>query len=537
MSGRSNRFALLLAVALVSSACTGGAPRAPAPSPSSVPSTSPSTSPTPFATPEWFKDGVLYEIFVRSFADSNGDGIGDLRGIENKLDYLKGLGVTAVWLTPIFASPSYHGYDTTDYYTINPDFGTKDDLVSLVGSAHAKGIRVILDFVASHTSNLFPYFKDAYGNPGSQYSDWYVWKDAAHRVYQSFANVPTLPSLNHANPVVNQYYIDVAKYWMDLDGDGDYTDGIDGFRCDYALGSPHAFWRQLRAALKPLNPDVLLLGEVWVDSPSAQTPYFQDQFDALFDFPLYIQLQANPQISGDGVLNGSAFLSSLNNIVKSEAGQFPADAIRVRFAGNHDTNRIASEEEGNAARERLAALLVASLDGTPMIYYGDELGMSGEKGSGPIYDEYTREPMEWYGSDAGPDQPAWFKESRFDQPNDGVSVQEEESDQRSLLNYYRQIYAMRAANPALATGGFELLPTDVDGVWAFWRFTRDDVVSAIFNFNPSKVTVRPDLSTAPNSIGTTAVDLLTGTTLKPINEAFTLGPAQALLLDWTIGSS
>jgi glycosidase len=437
-----------------------------------------------------------------------------------------------MWLTPIFASPSYHGYDTTDYDTINPDFGTAQDLQELVDAAHARGMKVILDFVASHTSNLFPHFKDAYGNPGSSYSDWYLWKDDAHRIYQSFANIPTLPSVNHLNPEVNRFYVDVAKKWMDLDGDGDYTDGVDGFRCDYALGSPHAFWKQLRAALKPLNPDVLLLGEVWEGSPSAQAPYYEDQFDALFDFPVYLALQGDPQASGDGVLNGG-YLSTLNNAIAGEQGQFPPEAIPVRFAGNHDTDRIATEEQDDPARERLAAAVVATMDGTPQLYYGEEIGMAGHKGVGPIYDEYRREPMEWYASDAGPDQPTWFEGSVNDVPNDGVSVEEEEGDPASLLAFYRMLYQLRATT-AFGDGDFALLPTSEDGVWAFWRWNDTQTLSAVFNFNPTKTTFSLDTTTAPTPLAEVPVDLLDpakGGGLDP--SKMTLPASGFVLLEWT----
>jgi alpha-amylase len=533
-------LSVVAALTVVASACTSGSggaqstgsalppgtisSSAPAsPSPSAVP------TPPPYQTPEWFKHAVLYEIFVRSFADSNGDGIGDLDGITTKLDYLRSLGVTAVWLTPIFASPSYHGYDTTDYDTINPDFGTTQDLQELVDAAHAKGIKVILDFVASHTSNLFPYFEDAYGNPASPYSDWYVWKDPAHRIYQSFANIPTLPSVNHLNPDVNRFYVDVAKRWMDLDGDGDYTDGVDGFRCDYALGSPHAFWKQLRAELKPLNPDVLLLGEVWQSSPSALAPYYDDQFDALFDFPVYLSLQGDPQASGDGVLNGG-FLSALTNTIRGEQGQFPPEGIPVRFAGNHDTDRISTEEQGDRGRERLAAAIVATMDGTPQLYYGEEIGMTGHKGAGPIYDEYRREPMEWYGSDSGPDQPTWFEGSVNDVADDGVSVQEQDGDPDSLLSFYRTLYELRTTT-AFGDGDFALLPTSEDGVWAFWRWDDTQVLSAVFNFNETKTTFSLDTTTAPTPLADVPTDLLgNGGALNP--SKMTLPASGFVLLEW-----
>lgn len=490
--------------------------------------------PPPYETPDWFKDGPLYEIFPRSFADSNGDGIGDLRGITQRLDYLADLGIRSIWLTPIFESPSYHGYDTTDYFAIEPDFGTEGDLVELVEAAHDRGLSVLLDYVASHTSNEHPFFEDAFGNPESPYSDWYLWHDDAHTQYQSFFNVPSLPSLNHANDEVNRYFIDVASHWMDLDGDGAYSDGVDGFRCDYALGSPHAFWKQLRSELKALNPDVLLLGEVWVDDPTLQTPYLEDEFDALFDFPTYIQLQANPQISGDGVLNDGGFLSTFRSNLEEIGADFPPEAIPVRFAGNHDTDRIATEVEDDPARQRLAAVVVATMDGIPMIYYGDEIGMTGHKGAGPQYDEYRRQPMDWYMDADGPDMTNWFLSIVNTRSNDGISVEEEAADPQSLLSFYRRLYEVRAEHEALARGTLELIQVDADGVLAFRRRASSEEVDVFLNFEDEEVTfaiVESDAGRSP----VTGTDLLTGqpTTLDP--DGITLPPASWLVVGGMTG--
>lgn len=246
-------------------------------------------------TPSWFHDVVLYEIFPRSFYDANGDGVGDLKGITAKLDYLKDLGIDAIWLTPIFASPSYHGYDTTDYYKINSDFGTEEDLVELVREAHKRNIRVLLDYVVAHTSNQHPFFKDAYGNLASQYADWYRWNDKEHLTFESFAGVREMPTLNHENPEVQKYLMDVAKYWMKT--------GIDGYRVDYVLNVPHAFWKKLRAELKAINPDFLLLAEAWSNARDIQ-PYYDNEFDAAFDFPLYGDIAGSHDKIGDSFLLG-----------------------------------------------------------------------------------------------------------------------------------------------------------------------------------------------------------------------------------------
>src|SRR5918912_1371104 len=221
------RSIILIAV-LVFAGCTAATPTptvTPAPTATVAPTPTltearPTRAPTPTAakppiqTPAWFNEVVLYEIFPRSFRDSNGDGIGDLKGITQQLDYLKSLGVGALWLTPIFASPSYHGYDTSDYYKINPEFGSEADLIDLVREAHKRNIRILLDYVVGHTSIQHPFFKDAFANPKSKYSDWYRWTNDEHTTYDGFAGLNDLPLLNQQNPDAQKYLLDMAKYWM-----------------------------------------------------------------------------------------------------------------------------------------------------------------------------------------------------------------------------------------------------------------------------------------------------------------------------------
>ncbi|MDI7276755.1 MAG: alpha-amylase family glycosyl hydrolase, partial [Anaerolineae bacterium] len=304
---------VVLAV-LVAAGCRGTVPITPTPTltpaPVSYPAFVPTATPAPLvAAPPWAGDATIYLVLVRSFHDSDGDGIGDLPGLTEKLDYLNDgdpatdgdLGVTAIWLLPIFAAASYHGYDTLDHFAIQPEYGTREDLIRLVEECHRRGIRVILDFVMAHVSYRHPFFVDALGNPASPYSGWFTWYDEAHTRYKAFANIGTVPSLNGEEPAVVEYALQVARHWMDLDGDGDYTDGIDGFRCDHAVGVPHTAWKRLRAEVKRLRPDFLLLGEVWDRAPVIAR-YYEDEFDSTFDFPLHQMLAGQSETVGQGVL-------------------------------------------------------------------------------------------------------------------------------------------------------------------------------------------------------------------------------------------
>ncbi len=458
-------------------------------------SLTPTPTLVPYPPPQWFGGAVLYEIYVRSFADSDGDGIGDLRGITSRLDYLKSLGVDVIWLMPIYPSPSEHGYDVTDYFGINPEYGTLADLQRLVEAVHAHKMRILLDFVPSHVSNQHPFFKDAYKNPASIYSDWFVWSNEAHTTYAGYAGNEAMPRLNHYNPQVVAYLQDVARYWLDLDGDGDFSDGVDGFRVDNATFPPRSFLVSLRQAVKAANPQALLLGEAWVHSPSDLGRFFPDQFDALFDFPFYEVLLGNHEINGDGLLAGKGYPILLSNLFKEEAKAYPPEALAVRFLNNHDTNRLASELSGDPERLRLAPALLAALPGAVMVYYGEEIGMLGQKGGPPAWDNYRREPMDWYADGFGPGQTTWFRpDNRWDRPSDGISVEEQENDPKSLLNAYRSAFRLRHQHAVLRHGDFALLELEVSspGPWGFARLGEEEAIVCLYNFSnePQQVMVK-----------------------------------------------
>jgi alpha-amylase len=489
----------------MASTAVSGATLTPPPTPRSEAATA-TVTPVRAAirTPAWFRDVVLYEVFPRSFYDANDDGIGDLKGVTAKLGYLQELGVGAIWLTPIFASPSYHGYDVTDHYRVNPDFGNEADLVELVRQAHRRNIRVLLDFVAPHTSDQHPFFKDAYGNLESRYADWYRWTDPLHVTYESFAGVQSMPTLNHDNPEVQDYLIGVAKYWMKT--------GIDGYRFDYVLNVPHAFWKRLRVELKAVSPDFLLLAEAWT-TVQAIKPYFDDEFDAAFDFPVYHDIQGNQDRIGDSLLLGKLAPQLMETNLNAEPILFPDGAQRVEFLNNHDTNRTMSEVQGDARRARLAATLLMTLPGTPMVYYGEEIGMSGVKAPAPDYDKTRREPMDWYTAKTGPGMTTWYRpEGSNNQPNDGVSVEEEQGQASSLLEHYRALVALRNANSALRTG--QRLAQKQPGDSKVYAYLRRDAASAflvVLNFGDQPELASLDLSTASLAAGQyDAVDRLSG---------------------------
>ncbi len=514
---------VLLAALLVGCQVSGDTSKATTVPPTTVANTGGAArvTPTPFPTanlpavksPAWARNAVMYQIFVRSFYDANGDGVGDLAGITQKLDYLKDLGVTVIWLTPIFQSPSYHGYDTVDYYKIQPAFGTREDLARLVAEAHKRDIRVLLDYVVAHTSNQHPYFKDAFGNPASQYSEFYRWTNDQHTTYEGFAGLKDMPTLNHKSEAVQKYLIDIAKYWLDLDGDGNYKNGVDGFRADYVLNAPHEFWKRLRQEVKAVNPDALLLAEAWKGNVREIEPYLEDEFDAVFDFPLYSSLQGSPDKVGDGVLPGAVNPGMMAIDLIAPTLFYPPGAISVGFINNHDTNRAMSDFKGDMARAKTAATFLMTAPDTPIVYYGEEIGMQGVKGPEGVWDITRREPMDWYAAEAGPGMPTWWKEaSRNNKAADGVSVEEEQGKADSLLEHYRSLIKLRRSSQALQSGRVEPIKvTDNDRVFAFVRRTDTEAVLTVLNFGtePAKLTL--DLSeTGLTAAAYAATDGLTG---------------------------
>ncbi|NYE28252.1 glycosidase [Rhodanobacter sp. K2T2] len=423
-----------------------------------APSTAPHASDTAMAP-----SGVYYEIFVRAFADSNGDGIGDLNGITGKLDYLKSLGVSGLWLTPINPSPSYHGYDVTDYYGINKQFGTAADFQKLLDEAHKRGIAVIIDLVINHTSDQHPWFQSAV-DPKNPKHDWYNWSNA-HTDLKAISATDTpawhalgdqhylgtftraMPDLDYDTPAVRQEMIKLGRYWLGK--------GVDGFRLDAAqhiyfdlksqrndpkiLAKNITWWSDFRHGLDTVKPDAYVVGEVTRDNPQEIAPYFKP-LSAAFDFPLATQLIESAKSERAG--NLGALLARTEAAYRQVTGKSGVDAP---FLSNHDQNRVMSQLDGSAQHMRMAAAMLLTLPGHPFIYYGEELGMRGQKP-----DENIREPMRWHRDDHGADETHWKTFSAGDGPE--VSVDAEQADANSLLHYYTILIGWRRQIGALRDG-------------------------------------------------------------------------------------
>ncbi|WP_322794200.1 glycoside hydrolase family 13 protein [Bellilinea sp.] len=341
--------------------------------------------------PVWTKDAVVYEIFVDRFSPGknqpwpNPSSLSDfyggsLRGITEQLDYLVDLGVNVLWLTPVFPSPSHHGYDATDFFEIEPRLGGKRDFKELLVEAHRRGIRVLMDFVPNHISNMHPYFQQAVSDPASPYRQWFNFRRYPDD-YETFFGVTSLPKLNLRHPAARQYVLDAARYWLEF--------GVDGFRVDYAIGPAADFWAEFRKVTRQAKADCWTFGEI-VDPSDVQLT-FAGQLDGALDFILLEGLRQSLAFGRwDGV--------KLASFLERHHAYFPQDFSRPSFLDNHDMNRFLWAAGNDQRRLKLAALLQFSLVGPPVIYYGTEAGLSQQRDvrqNGRGIPEESRSPMLW----------------------------------------------------------------------------------------------------------------------------------------------
>jgi cyclomaltodextrinase / maltogenic alpha-amylase / neopullulanase len=339
----------------------------------------------------WLPGAVMYHVFVDRFADDNGDELprqpslndiwgGTLKGVMRRLDHIQHLGANAIWLSPIFPSPTHHGYDATDYTSIEPRLGTLEDFDELVAEAHKRGMKVILDFVANHISNEHPAFVAAKEVADAPEREFFTFLPDGS--YKTFFGVETMPQVAVDHDPAAQWLIDAAVFWLDR--------GVDGYRLDYATGPSLGFWTRFRQALREVNPDVGLLGEI-VESADAMVA-FSGRLDGTLDFLFLQQVRA---FFGFDLIGAD----ELWRFVERHLAYF-GDALALpTFLDNHDMNRFLWIARGDVRRLKIAALLQMALPGPPIIYYGTEVGLSQwhdlEYPDGTRRMEESRTPMPW----------------------------------------------------------------------------------------------------------------------------------------------
>ncbi len=476
---------ILIAILLIACGAAGSTrptPTAGVPAEVTVSSTVEPT-PKPVIT-GWWNDKVFYEVFVRSFQDSDGDGVGDINGLISRLDYLQSLGVTGLWLMPVAESPSYHGYDVVDYMRVDQEYGTNEDFLRLMDEAHARDMVVIVDHVINHTSREHPWFQAAL-DPAGEQRDWYVWEATAPKP-QGWHTTPGgayygyfwegMPDLNYRTPEVTEAIYDATRFWLE-------DMGVDGLRLDaikYLIegetlieNSPetHAWLRDFHTFYKGINPDAFTVGEIWSSSNLVAT-YVPDQMDVAFDFDL-ADAMVTSALTGKKV--------NVERAIANTITVFPVNQYAT-FLTNHDQERVRSVLFNDEQNKTAAAMLLLH-PGIPFLYYGEEIGMQGKKP-----DENIRRPMPWTGEATGGFTTApepWHP--FFEAPADR-NVADQEANPSSLLNHYRALIQLRNRHAALRTGTFAPLVTDNDGVYAFLREDESETLLVVINLSNKPVT-------------------------------------------------
>ncbi|MBI2569761.1 MAG: alpha-amylase [Candidatus Schekmanbacteria bacterium] len=494
------------------------------------------------AATEWARRAAFYEVFVRSFQDSDGDGVGDLNGLISRLDYLNDgrvggadLGVDALWLMPIFAAASYHGYDTVDYEAVDAAYGSGVDFDRLIAEAHRRGIRVIVDLVVNHTSDQHPWFISA-SNPASPDRSKYVWRGDNPGWSQPWGGGSVwhplggafyygvfwsgMPDLNLTSTAVRDEIVRIARGWL--------ARGVDGFRLDavrYAIetgpGSgqqdtpeTHAWWRDFARRAKDGNGNAFLVGEAWADTRTVGRYYGAlDEMDATFDFALQ-----------DAIVKTLQYRSAqfLADVFCALADGYPAGALDAVFLGNHDMARLATRLESDPARLTLAAVLQTTLPGTPFLYYGEEIGMRNAK----IPADYPadlayRTPMQWDATGNGgfTSGTPWFPLGE-DYAETNAAAQQADPD--SLWHRYRRLLAIRKQSEPLAVGDFvpvHALGAAEPAVVSYARRAAGKLAMVVANTTGAPLTgVTLDLSAAGAAEGA-VTDLWIAAAATPLSAA------------------
>ena len=523
--------------------------------------------------PLWYKDTVFYEVFVRAFADSNGDGIGDLPGLTDHLDYVQELGVDCLWLLPVYPSPLRDdGYDIADFYKIHPDYGTVHDFRVLVEEAHQRGLRVIADLVPNHTSDQNLWFqasRDPNHPEHETYRDWYVWSPTDQRYKEAriiFLDYEPSnwtwdpvrgeyywhrffhhqPDLNYDHPAVQREMLRVVGFWLEQGIDGFRVDAVpylyerEGTNCEN-LPETHAYLKRLRAYVDEIAPGTLLLSEAnqW---PEDVRPYLGsgDEFHMNFHFPLmpriYMSLARADRTAILEILartppipescQWATFLRNHDELtlemVTEEERQFmwgfyaPEPRMRLNLGIRR---RLAPLLGNDRARIELANSLLFTLPGAPVLYYGDEIGM----GDNIWLDDRNgvRTPMQWSGAANAGFSTAEAEDLTSPVINDEVygyqrlNVEDQRADPGSLLNWMREAIRVRKAHPALGRGEVRFLETENRAVLAYLRTHEEETILAVHNLSEEEQRVELDLG---EFNGSEPVDLLRGAGLPVVAE-------------------
>ncbi|HLT33896.1 MAG TPA: alpha-amylase family glycosyl hydrolase, partial [Aquaticitalea sp.] len=473
---------------------------------------------------------IIYHVMPRSFYDSNGDLHGDLNGFVEKLDYLKELGVTTILFTPLYESGFYHNYFPTDYYAIDPEYGTKEEYLNFVKAVHAKGLKFLMDMETQYAQGEHIWFADSYKNPDSEFSDFIYYTDTLN-VYPEqifmesksplfdFKTWPNdrshhivILNLNHQR--VKDWMTDFYTYWVDPNKDGNFDDGVDGFRIDHIMDDLdykgiftnmyQEFWNPIFNACKQVNPNVFILGEQsnWADTGDNMVK--ESGADAAFNFGLKFALSSEAKESDmykktEAVKGVQIDPKVVHKAVEESMKRFSDGLYHVTFIENHDTARYATLVNTNDAQKRLGAVLNLLLPGLPSIYYGQELGVTGkihEWGSDvnhlplreafPWTADYNDEGIALFYKDSG----EWWDISFWQTDAiESLALSSQRKHSNSLWNHYRDLISLRKKHGTFRLGNYVPILSDNPNILAFTRSYNDETVVVLTNVTNAPVAV------------------------------------------------
>lgn len=431
--------------------------------------------------------GITYQLLVYSFADSDGDRIGDFNGIAAHLDHIADLGATAIWLSPIHPASSYHGYDVEDYYGVNPEYGTEQDFKNLVDAAHRKGIKIYLDFILNHTSKFHPWFTEALSNEDSKYRDYYfIYPDGSYKcVFGEW--MPDLnygPSASCEDSPAFKELAGAAEKWIKL--------GVDGFRLDavkhiYDNGTNddnpsflRKFYDHCNSVYKALGhtDDIYMVGEHFSEAGSV-APYYRG-LPGFFEFSFWWRL-----VEGINNGKGKGFAQAIKDYRDLYAG-YRSDYIAATKLTNHDEDRAGELLGKDTAKEKLAAAVLLTAPGNPYIYQGEELGYWGSKAGG---DEYVRAPIRWSASNSKDADGKLLGKICAGMLTPERSVESQRKSISTLLGTYRSFGHLRSQYSALSVGDFTPRETGNETVAAWYRSYKSQKVLVLHNFSDGGVTL------------------------------------------------
>jgi alpha-glucosidase len=531
----------------------------------------------------WWKHAVFYEIYPRSFKDTNGDGIGDINGITSELDYLKWLGVDAIWITPCYPSPQVDfGYDISDYEAIAPEYGTMADFDRLVAEANKRGIRILMDLVMNHTSDQHPWFVQSASSKDNPKRDWYVWRDGKNggppnnwqslfghsawkldpktNQYYYHLFYPEQPDLNYRNPAVRTAMNDVARFWLNkgvagfrldavgamfedekfpdnpvLEGTNAYGDPNTEYKFNTGLPELHDVLRDLRKVLNSYPGDRVLIGETSGNMEEIAKMFGKDNDE--------IQLPMNFQFMGVQTLSAPQFREQI-----AAWNDNPAKGWPLYFLGNHDQRRPFTKFGDGANNDKIAKLLAAmllTLRGSPIVYYGEEIGMENydpirrEDVQDPIGKigwpkekgrDGERTPMQWQDTlNAGFSQHRPWLPVALNYPTH--NVKDEQRSKMSLLAFYKQLIDLRRKRQSLLYGDYKPLNEDDKNVLAFLRIGKNEKTAVILNMSNKSQTIKIESGAAALSSQNGKVILSSESAVKQVSlDQVNLKPFQTLIL-------